>query len=88
MDDDTMPIDQDIEPGELFKETDTDRAFKVMEVSSVSEQAKVLYIDDIEGEQVVDTRGVSEFKPLDVIKRRLAEGSLVRVGADPYRETR
>lgn len=79
-----MTIDQEIKPGQVYREPDDDRAFKIMDVSEVQEQAKVLYIDDIEGEQVVDTRRKAEFKPIEVIRRRLAEGSLVRVGADHH----
>lgn len=79
-----MTIDQEITAGQVYREPDTEKAFKIMEVSEVQEQAKVLYIDDIEGEQVVDTRGRAKFKPIDVIRRRVAEGSLVRVGTDPY----
>lgn len=83
-----MPIDQEIKSGQLYRETDADRAFKVLEVSPVLEQAKVLYLDEIEEEQVVDTRGRTEFKPLDIIRRKLAEGRLVRVGTDHYSDIR
>lgn len=81
-----MSTDKEIESGQLYRETDTDRAFKIMGVSQVQEQAKVLYLDNIENEQVVDTRGQSEFKPLESIRRKLAQGELVRVGTDPYRD--
>lgn len=79
-----MTIDQEIEPGQVYREPDSDRAFKIMDVSRVQQQAKVLYLDDIEDEQVVDTKGRADFKPIDIIKQRLAEGSLERVGSDPY----
>ncbi|MFB6303063.1 MAG: hypothetical protein ABEH78_09415 [Haloferacaceae archaeon] len=79
-----MTIDQEIKPGQVYREPDDDSAFKIMDVSEVMEQAKVLYIDDIDGEEVVDTRKRAEFKPLEVIRRRLAEGSLVRVGTDHH----
>lgn len=82
-----MPVDQDIEAGQLYRETDTEKAFKIMDVSRSQEQAKVLYLDEIEGEQVVDTRGQSEFKPIDIIRQKLARGDLVRVGSDPYRDS-
>lgn len=79
----TMSSDTDIEPGQLYRETDTDRAFKILEVSPQMEQAKVLYLDDVDGERYVDTRGRTEFKFFDVIRRRLAEGSLERVTRGP-----
>lgn len=78
-----MAIDQEIEPGQLYRETDTDRAFKVMDVSETMDQAKIIYIEGIDDERVVDTRGTAKFKPLDVMRRRLAEGSLVRITDGP-----
>lgn len=77
-------MDQEIKPGQLYRETDTEKAFKVLEVRPELEQVKVLYLDDIEGEQYVDTRGRTEFKFVDTIRRKLAEGSLVRLADDPY----
>lgn len=82
-----MPIDQEIETGQIYRETDTEKAFKIMDVSEVQKQAKILYIDDIEGEQMVDTRGLSEFKPTEIMREKLAQGELVRVGSDPYRDS-
>lgn len=79
-----MTIDQEIEPGQVYREPDEDRAFKIMAVSEVQQQAKILYIDEFDGEGIVDTRKRAKFKPTEVIKRRLAEGSLVRVGADHH----
>lgn len=82
-----MEIDQEIEPGQIYRETDTDKAFKIMDVSQVQQQAKILYIDEIEEGQIVDTRGQSEFKPTEIIREKLAQGELVRVGSDPYSDT-
>jgi hypothetical protein len=79
-----MTIDQEIEPGQVYREPDEDRAFKIMAVSDVQKQAKILYIDDLDGEGIIDTRKRAEFKPIEVIRRRLAEGSLVRVGTDEH----
>lgn len=78
-----MSSEVDIEPGQLYKETDTDRAFKVLEVSPQMEQAKVLYLHDVDGEQYVDTRGRTEFKFIYSIRKRLAEGTLVRITGEP-----
>lgn len=79
----TMASDTDIEPGQLYRETDTDRAFKVLEVSPQMGQAKVMYLDDVDPDRYVDTRGRTEFKFTEVIRRHLAEGSLVRVTPGP-----
>lgn len=78
-----MSSDTDIEPGQLYRETDTERAFKVLEVSPQMAQAKVMYLDDVGRERYVDTRGRTEFKFIDVIRRRLAEGTLVRITDGP-----
>lgn len=79
-----MAVDQDIEPGQLYKDTDTDKSFKVLDVRTEIEQVRVLYLDDINSEQLVDTRGRIEVKLIDTIRRQLAEGRLVRVSDDPY----
>lgn len=78
-----MSSETDIEPGQLYRETDTERAFKVLEVSPQMAQAKVMYLDDVGREQYVDTRGRTEFKFVDVIRRQLAEGTLVRITDGP-----
>lgn len=78
-----MSNETEIEPGQLYRETETERAFKVLEVSPQMEQAKVLYLHDVEGEQYVDTRGRTEFKFLYSIRRGLADGTLVRITDGP-----
>lgn len=79
-----MPKEQTIKPGQLYRNKDTGQAFKVLEVRPELEQVKILYLDNIERERLVDTRGRSEAKLIGTIKRKLAEGCLVQVSDDPY----
>lgn len=78
-----MQIDQNIEPGQLYREADTERSFKILSVRSELGQARVMYLDDVNRERLVDTRGRTDIKLIDAIKRKLAEGSLVRVSQGP-----
>lgn len=77
-----MVIEQEIESGQIYRETNTERSFKVLEVRPELDQARVLYIEEIERERLVDTRGQSEIKFIDVLRRKLANGSLVRMRND------